>query len=306
MSTHLTARRARRQRLDAIFHGLFLVAIAVAIIVLGILIWDIFSTGLKWLRWEFIVSLSSRFYQKAGIIAPLIGSFYVIALTAAIALPVGVATAVYLEFYAGDATVSEGQERSWLQTLRGRLTRLLEVNIANLAGVPSIVYGLFGLAFFVRWMAFDRSILSAALTMALLILPVVIVNTQEAIKAVPPSLAHAAYALGASRWQVVSTVILPASLGGILTGTILAVSRALGETAPLIAVGAWVYITRLPVSPLDSFTVLPIQIYYWSAMPQEGFREIAATTIIVLLAMLLTMNGVAIFLRNKYQKKAEW
>lgn len=290
MSSQLKARRARRQRLDAIFHGLFLVGIAVAIITLGILLWDIFHDGLKWLRWEFIINLSSRFYRKAGIIAPLVGSFYVIALTAAIALPLGVATAVYLEFYAG----------------KSRLTRLLQVNIANLAGVPSIVYGLFGLALFVRYLNFDRSILSAALTMALLILPVVIVNTQEAIKAVPQSLAHAAYALGASRWQVVSTVILPAAFGGIMTGTILAVSRALGETAPLIAVGAWVYVTRLPVTPLDSFTVLPIQIYYWSAMPQEGFREIAATTIIVLLAMLLTMNGVAIFLRNKYQKRAEW
>ncbi|MFZ5817725.1 MAG: phosphate ABC transporter permease PstA [Bacillota bacterium] len=290
MRAELAVRRAARKRVDAFFRAVFLVAIAVAILVLLILLVNIFSQGIKWIRPEFFTSYASRFYQKAGILAPLVGSFYVILLTAAFALPIGVATAVYLEFYARD---------SWL-------TRLLQVNIANLAGVPSIVYGLFGLAFFVRYLAFDRSILSAALTMALLILPVVIVNTREAIKAVPPSLAHAAYALGASRWQVVSTVILPAAVGGILTGTILAVSRALGETAPLITVGAWVFITSLPVSPMDSFTVLPIQIWYWSAQPQQGFREIAAATIIVLLVVLLTMNGVAIFLRNRFQKKAEW
>lgn len=290
MSKEMGVRRAARKRVDTLFQALFLAAIIVAIAVLAVLLADVLSMGLKWLRWDFIVNYSSRFYQKAGILAPLAGSFYVIILTAAIALPIGVATAVHLEYYATD---------NWLN-------RVLQLNIANLAGVPSIVYGLFGLAFFVRHLSLDRSILSAALTMALLILPVVIVNTQEAIKAVPPSLAHAAYALGASKWQVVSTVVLPAALGGILTGTILAVSRAFGETAPLITVGAWVFITSLPVSPMDSFTVLPIQIWYWSAQPQQGFQEIAATTIIVLLAVLLTMNGLAIFLRNKYQKKAEW
>lgn len=286
----LSARRAARKRLDSLLHGVFLVSIAVAVLVLLILLTDIFSVGLGHLSWDFLSNYASRFWQRAGILAPLFGSFYVIVLTALAALPVGVATAVYLEFYAAD----------------NRFTRLLQTNIANLAGVPSIVYGLFGLAFFVRFLAFDRSVLSAALTMALLILPVVIVNTQEAIKAVPPSLAHGAYALGASKWQVVSTVILPAALGGILTGAILAISRALGETAPLITVGAWVFITYLPVSPLDSFTVLPIQIWYWSGMPQQGFQEIAASAIIVLLAVLLSMNGVAIWLRNKYQKRAEW
>lgn len=290
MMKEFKARRIRRQRLDAIFHSLFLVAIAVAILILGVLLVDVVGMGAKWLSWQFLTSYASRLYQNAGIVAPLLGSFYVILLTALIALPVGVGTAVYLEFYARD---------NWL-------TRLLRLNIANLAGVPSIVYGLFGLAFFVRGIALDRSILSAALTMALLILPVVIVNTQEAIRAVPPSLAHGAYALGASQWQVVSTVILPAALSGILTGIILSVSRALGETAPLITVGAWVYVTRLPISPLDSFTVLPIQIYYWSAMPQKGFQEIASAAIIVLLVVLLTLNGAAIFLRNKYQRKAEW
>lgn len=290
MQTDVASRRTARKRLDAFFHGLFLMAIAVAVAVLAILLWDVISTGAKWIRPEFFTNFTSRFFQKAGILAPLVGSFYVIILTALIALPVGVATAVYLQFYA---------KESWL-------TRLLQVNIANLAGVPSIVYGLFGLAFFVRFLALDRSILAAALTMALLILPVVIVGTQEALKAVPPSLAHAAYALGASRWQVVSTVVLPAAVGNILTGVILAISRALGETAPLITVGAWVFITYLPKSPLDSFSVLPIQIWFWSSMPQQGFQEIAAAAILVLLTVLLSLNGIAIYLRNKYQKKAEW
>lgn len=286
----VAARRRSRKNLDRLFQALFLLAIGVAIATLIILLSDILSDGLKYLRWEFITSYASRFYKKAGILAPLVGSIYVIGLTTAFALPLGVATAVYLEFYAKD---------NWL-------TRVLQTNIANLAGVPSIVYGLFGLAFFVRYLAFDRSIMAAALTMALLILPVVIVNTQEAIKAVPPSLAHAAYALGASRWQVIWTVVLPTALAGILTGAILALSRAFGETAPLITVGAWAFVTYLPESVWDSFTVLPVQIWVWSAQPQDGFREIAATAIIVLLTVLLTINAVAVLLRNKYQKRAEW
>lgn len=290
MNKAVSAHRSRRRRLDSCFRWLFIAAIVIAVSTLGVLLYDILSTGARHLSWAFISGFASRFWERSGILAPLVGSFYVIGLTAAIALPIGVAAAVYLEFYASDHWVN----------------RVLQVNIANLAGVPSIVYGLFGLAAFVRFLAFDRSILSASLTMALLILPVVIVNTQEAIKAVPPSLAQGAYALGASQWQVIWTVVLPAALGGILTGAILAVSRALGETAPLITVGAWAFITYLPISPLDSFTVLPIQIWVWSSKPQQGFQEIAATAIIVLLIVLLTMNGVAILLRNKYQKKAEW
>jgi len=291
MNAHqIVARRALRQQADRIFKWFFVAAIGLAILALIILLGDIIEQGARHLRWDFIISDTSRFWQKAGILSPLIGSLYVILLTAAFALPIGVGTAVYLEFYAPD---------HWV-------TRVLQTNIANLAGVPSIIYGLFGLAVFVRLLAFDRSILSAALTMALLILPVVIVSTQEAIKAVPPALSHAAYALGATRWQVISTVVLPASAGGILTGVILAVSRALGETAPLITVGAWAFTTYLPKSILDGFTVLPVQIYFWSSMPQDGFRQIAATAIIVLLIVLLVMNGFAIWLRNKYQKKAEW
>jgi len=290
MNETIRARRTHRKRLDQWSNWAFLLAIGVAVATLLVLLFDVFSVGLKHLSWDFLTHYASRFWQKAGILAPLAGSFSVIVLTAVLALPIGMAAAIYLQFYASE---------NWVN-------RVIETNIANLAGVPSIVYGLFGLAFFVRYLAFDRSVLAAALTMALLILPVVIVNTQEAIRAVPSSMIHAAYALGASRWQVIKTVVLPAALGGILTGAILALSRALGETAPLITVGAWVFITYLPQGLLDGFTVLPIQIWYWSSMPQQGFQEIAATAIIVLLVLLLTINSVAIVLRNRYQKKAEW
>jgi len=283
-------RRKRRQQVDRLLHVLFVVAVAVAVLVLGILLYDVIRDGASRVSWAFITSHASRFAAKTGILAALVGSFYVILLTALLALPLGVATAVYLDYFA---------PQNWF-------TRVLQTNIANLAGVPSIVYGLFGLAFFVRYLALDRSIISAALTMALLILPVVIVNTQEAMRAVPPSLAHGAYALGASKWQVIATVILPAAMGGILTGAILALSRALGETAPLITVGAWVFISYLPARLTDGFTVLPIQIWYWSAMPQEAFQEAAAAAILVLLVVLLSINSVAILLRNRYQKKAEW
>lgn len=283
-------RSAYRKQMDRWFHALFLAAVGLAVGSLALLLWQVISDGLQNLDWQFLTSYASRRWQAAGIIAPLVGSFYVIGLTALLALPLGLATAIHLEFYASD---------NWLN-------RLIQTNIANLAGVPSIVYGLFGLAIFVRYLGFDRSILSAALTMAFLILPVVIVNTQEALRTVPQAVIQGAYALGATKWQVISTVVLPAAMGGIMTGAILALSRALGETAPLITVGAWVFLTYLPKSPLDGFTVLPIQIWYWSSMPQQGFQDLAASAIIVLLILLLTMNSVAIFVRNKYQKKAEW
>lgn len=283
-------RRAARRRLDRIFEGLFLAAIAISLWSLVLLLWDVTGDGWRWLRWEFLTSFASRFPQQAGILAPLVGSLWVVGLTTLVALPLGVATAVYLEFYAG----------------QGRLSRLIETNIANLAGVPSIVYGLLGLALFVRGLQLGRSVLAAALTMALLVLPLIIVATREALRAVPLALIHGAYALGASKWQVVRTVVLPTAAGSILTGTILAISRALGETAPMVAVGAWAYITYLPRHPLDGFSVLPIQIFNWAARPQPAFQELAAAGILVLLAVLLSLNATAIWLRNKYQKKAEW
>jgi phosphate transport system permease protein len=276
--------------MDRWFHAIFLGAVGLAVAALGLLLWQVLKDGLSHLDWQFLTSYASRRWQQAGIMAPLAGSFYVMGLTALFALPLGLAAAIHLEFYA---------KENWFN-------RLIQTNIANLAGVPSIVYGLFGLAIFVRYLGFDRSILSASLTMAFLILPVVIVNTQEALRTVPQTIIQGAYAMGATKWQVIRTVVLPAAMGGIMTGAILALSRALGETAPLITVGAWVFLTYLPVSPLDGFTVLPIQIWYWSGMPQAEFQSLAASAIIVLLIVLLTMNSVAIVLRNKYQRKAEW
>lgn len=283
-------RRRVRQRLDRIFAAVFLLAIALSLLTLVVLLWDVVRDGARWLRWEFLTNYPSRIPERAGILVPLVGSLWVIGLTALIALPLGVAAAVYLEFYAGD---------SWL-------SRLIEANIANLAGVPSIVYGLLGLAIFVRGLHLGRSVLAAALTMTLLVLPVIIVATREALRSVPVSLIHGAYALGATRWQVIRTVVLPTAAGSIMTGVILAISRALGETAPMITIGAWAFITFLPRHPLDGFSVLPIQIFNWAARPQPAFQQLAAAGIVVLLAVLLSLNAVAIWLRNKYQKKAEW
>lgn len=208
-------------------------------------------------------------------------------IVAPLAMLIGVCTAIYLEEYAKD---------NWFK-------KLIQMNIANLAGVPSIVYGLLGLTVFVRVFGFGHSILSGALTMTLLVLPIIIVSSQEAIKSIPMSMRHASFALGANRWQTILRVLLPSAMPGILTGSILSMSRAIGETAPLIVIGAVAYIAFLPESVLSSFTVLPIQIYTWTGLPQEEFKNVAAAGIIVLLGLLLTMNAFAIILRNKYQKK---
>lgn len=279
----------RRQWFSQMSYVLFLAATLVGIAALFLLLGDVLRKGAGWLDWQFLTSLPSRFPQQAGILPALWGSVWLIVLTALFSLPIGVGTAIYLEEYAA----------------RGWLTRVIQTNISNLAGVPSIVYGILGLAAFVRALALGRSILAGALTMTLLVLPVVIVASQEAIRAVPGSLRDASYALGATRWQTVYRVVLPAALPGVLTGIILALARALGEAAPLIMIGALMFVPFVPTSPLDQFTVLPIQIFNWTARPQHEFRLIAAAAIIVLLAVLLTMNAAAILLRNKYQKKAE-
>jgi phosphate transport system permease protein len=210
-------------------------------------------------------------------------------LTAIFTVPVGVGAAVYLEEYAP----------------KNRLTTLIEINISNLAGVPSIVYGLLGLAIFVQFLALDRTLLAGALTLALLILPIVILASREAIRAVPSSHRDAAYALGATQWEVTRRVVLPSAVPGILTGAILAMSRAIGEAAPVLAISALVFITFVPTSPLDRFTVLPIQIFNWTSRPQDDFRGLAAAGIIVLLVILLSMNAVAIYLRNRFQVRSE-
>jgi phosphate transport system permease protein len=275
---------------DRIFHFILALSILFSVSMLILLIQSIVVKGIGYLDWQFITSMPSRFPQKAGLFSALIGSIYVIVLTILFAFPIGVGTAIYLVEYSDKETL---------------FNRVLQLNISNLAGVPSIVYGMLGLTVFVRFMAFERSLLSGALTLALLILPVIIVSSQEALKAVPNSIKEASYALGATKWQTIKGVILPYSLPGILTGTILALSRAMGEAAPLIMVGAAGYVSFLPKSVFDSFTVLPIQIFNWTSRPQEEFALLASAGIMVLMTLLLLMNGIAIYLRNKYQQRME-
>ena len=231
----------------------------------------------------FLTSFASRIPDRAGIYAPLIGTLYMMAITAAVAFPLGVGAAIYLEEYA---------RQNWF-------AKLIQINIANLAGVPSIVYGLLGLQLFVRAMELERSVLAGALTMALLVMPIIIVSAQEALRAVPPSMREGAYALGATRWQVVWRSVLPFAFGGTLTGTILALSRAIGETAPILVIGGLTFTAFIPESPTDSFTILPIQIFNWVSRPQEDFQLIAAAGIILLLLVLLLMNSTAIILRQR-------
>lgn len=288
------AQIARRKSVGALFSALALGATLVSILVLGVLLWDVSSDGLTRLDWQFLTSFPSRRAENAGILSALVGTVWIIALTAFFAFPIGVAAAIYLEEYAP----------------QNRLTQLIEINIANLAGVPSVIYGLLGLGVFVRWMGLGRSILAGALTLALLVLPIIIISSREALRAVPPSLRHAGYALGATKWQTIWSQVLPVAFPGILTGTILALSRAMGESAPLITLGALTYIAFLPEFSWEGlfsgFTVLPIQIFNWVSRPQQAFHANAAAGIIVLLVVLLSMNAVAIVLRNKYQKKANW
>jgi len=256
--------------------------------VLAALLVDVGSDGLGRLSWQFVTSFPSRRPEAAGIYAAFIGSIFVIGLTALIATPVGVGAALYLEEYAG----------------RDGWSRLVEINIANLAGVPSIIYGVLGLALFVRTLGFGRSVLAGAATLALLVLPVVILSTREALRAVPPSLREGSYALGATRWQTIWHQVLPVALPGILTGLILALSRAIGETAPLIMIGALTYVPFAPDGIWSPFTVLPIQIFNWVSRPQTEFLRNAAAGIIVLLGLLLLMNGLAAWIRDRAQAKA--
>lgn len=277
----------KRRRLDKLFHGIIFACTFFGIFVLVILLFTIFRDGMKWVNFDFFMNFASRFAAKSGIRAPLMGSLWIITLTTLFAFPTGVGAAIYLEEYA----------------VKNRMTSFIQLNISNLAGVPSIVYGILGLAIFVNFMGFGRSILSGALTLALLILPVIIVSSQEALKSVPQELRQGAYALGASRLQMVTHVVLPYAMPGILTGTILAIARALGETAPLLMVGAVTFIAFTPTGVMDAFTTLPMQIYAWSGKPQADFHSLAAAGIIVLLVVLLMANAIAIILRNKYQNR---
>lgn len=278
-----------RKAIGAGFLGLFILALCIGLAGLIILLIQVLIEGVPWLSWTLLSSYQSRFPEQAGLLAPVIGSLWLMVLTAAFTVPVGVGAAVYLEEYAP----------------KNRLTQIIEINISNLAGVPSIVYGLLGLAVFVQWMAMGRSLLAGGLTLSLLVLPIVILTSREAIRAVPQSYRQGAYALGSTQWEVTKKIVLPAAFPGILTGVILAMSRAVGEAAPILAITALVYVTFVPSNPLDRFTILPLQIFDWVGRPQEDFQSLAAAGIIILLAMLLSMNALAIFLRNKYQKRSE-
>jgi phosphate transport system permease protein len=276
----------RRRRLFAIAFALVCAAATfVAIAVLGILLWDVFSEGIGRLDWDFINSYPSRKPEEAGIKAALYGTIWLMVMTAIFAVPVGIGAAIYMEEYA---------PKNWL-------TRVIQINISNLAGVPSIVYGILGLAIFVRALELERSVMAGALTISLLILPIIIIAAQEALRAVPNSIREGAYAVGATRSQMVFRQVVPAALPGMLTGIILALSRGIGETAPLIMIGALLFVPFTPSGPFDRFTVLPIQIFNWSSRPQQEFQENAAAAIIVLLIVLLTMNSIAIILRNRFQ-----
>ncbi len=276
-----------RRALDMAFQAVALVVLCVALAALAALIWDVWRDGAGRLSWEFLTGFPSRRAEQAGIWHALTGSVLVILVTAALAVPVGVAAAIYLEEYGS----------------RSLAARLIEINITNLAAVPSIIYGLFGLGLLVRALGLGRSVLAGGATLALLVLPVVILSTREALRAVPKSLREGSYALGATKWQTIWYQVLPVAMPGILTGLILAISRAIGETAPLITIGAVTFVTFAPDGIWSPFTVLPIQIFNWVSRPQVEFQANAAAGILVLLALLLTMNAIAVIVRDRYQKK---
>lgn len=294
---------ARRKFFDSAFAVLGLMAMLVGLVTLAALIIDLAIDGVPRISWQFFTEFPSRFPDKAGILSAWVGTTLVMFVTAMTAVPLGVAAGVYLEEYA---------PKNWM-------TDLIEINIANLAGVPSIVYGLMALGLFVYQFNFGQSILAAGLTLALLILPMVIIATREAIRAVPNSIREAAYALGATKWQAISAHVLPYSTGGILTGVIIALSRAIGESAPLITIGALTFIAFLPQPPLsdvppyvsfqwimDPFTVMPIQMFNWVSRPQEAFHLNAAAAGLILIGMTLVMNGIAIYIRYRFRKRIKW
>lgn len=277
---------SKRKRKDQLATWLFAGFVVLTIGMLATLLITVIVDGWPWLSRTFVQEYPSRFPEKAGVRSAIFGTLWILVLTALFAIPVGIASAIFLEEFVPAS----------------KFKRMIDVNMANLSGVPSIVYGILGLAVFVRYFAFGRSILSGALTMALLILPSIIIVAREAILAVPPSLRHAAYALGATKMQTVRYHVIPVAMPGIFTGIVLALSRAIGETSPLILIGALSFIAFDPRSAMDGFTVLPIQIFNWASRPQEEFHGIAAAGILVLLGTLLGLNGIAIFLRQRMQK----
>lgn len=291
------------KRQDSVFWIVGLLSLLLALITLISLLTDMAITGWPRLTEVFFTSFASRFPEKAGILSAWVGSLCVVLVTALLAIPMGVASGIYLEEYA---------KKNWV-------TKIIEVNILNLAGIPSITYGLMALGFFVYYMKLGQSIITAGLTLALLILPIIIVTTREAIKTIPSHIREAAYSLGSTKWQTIWNHILPYSSGGILTGVVIALSRAIGETAPLLTVGALTFIAFLPTAPVtatppfisfqwlnDPYTVMPIQMFNWVSRPQEEFHVNAAAAGIVLLVMTLLLNATAIYIRYRFRKKYKW
>lgn len=280
----------RRKLWGTLFYGLCLASIVVLLVVLFTLLADVVATGLPWLDLQFLTGVPSARPARAGVLPAVVGTIEVGLLVALFTFPTGVAAAIYLSEYAGDT----------------RLNRLLQTNIGNLAGVPSIIYGIFGLALFVRFLSLGPTVLAAALTLSLLILPIVIIASIEALKAVPAAQREGAYALGATRWQMVRRSVLPAAAPGIMTGIILAMARAIGEAAPLLIVGAFVFVTFVPMPFEGQYTVLPIQVYQWAIRPQDDFHGISAAAIIVLISLIFLLNLLALVVRARLSRHINW
>lgn len=281
------SKRSLNNQKDRWFQYFGIFSTLIGLVLLGLFIFQIAKDGLQRISWDFIMSLPSRFFEKAGILPAWTGTLWIFGLTALIVIPVGVGAGIYLQEYAK----------------KGRLSNILEINISNLAGVPSIIYGIIGLEIFVRLFQMGGSLLAGAFTLALLILPIIIVATREAIKAVPKSIKEASYGLGATKWQTIWHHVLPIASANIITGVILALARAIGETAPLIVIGALAYVPFVAKTPMDEFTVLPMQIFNWVSRPQHGFLMNAAAAILVLLIFVFVLNGIAVYLRNRSRKK---
>jgi phosphate transport system permease protein len=281
---------ARRRATGTVFYGMCLAAIGILLVALLLLLFDVLSRGLPWLDLDFLTGVPSRRPERAGILPAIVGSLELALIVAVTAFPIGIAAAIYLAEYARDS----------------KLTRLLEMNISNLAGVPSIIYGILGLAVFVRLLGLGPTVLAGALTLSLLILPVVIIASIEAIKAVPQAQREGAYALGATRWQMVRGAVLPAAAPGIMTGIILSMARAIGEAAPLLLIGAFTFVTFMPNPVSGSYTVLPLQVFGWISRPQEDFQGIAAASIIVILVLMLVLNALALAIRVRLSRNIQW
>jgi len=281
---------ARRKLTGTVFYGACIVAVGILLLTLFLLLYDVFRSGLPWLDVDFITGVPSRRVERAGLFPALIGSLEMGAMVGVMAFPIGVAAAIYLTEYARD---------SWVN-------RILQTNISNLAGVPSIIYGILGLALFVRALELGPTVFAGALTLTLLILPVVIIASIEALKAVPGNQREGAYALGATRWQMVRRSVLPAAAPGIMTGVILAMARAIGEAAPLLLIGAATFVTFTPAPFGTAYTVLPIQILGWAQLPNQDFHGLSAAAIIVILGVMLLLNGLAIVIRIRLSRHIQW